>query len=139
MRLVINKRFGGFGLSIEALYKCVKENSPLVTQYHYGEPGFTNDWAKFEKEEAIEDYKEYKTSHWHRFLYDAENKILYTFNKHEWNRSEPELIALVEEMGAEANGDYAELKIVEIPDDVEFYISDYDGVETIREKHRSWS
>ena len=37
------------------------------------------------------------------------------------------------------DGKFSYLKIVEIPDDVEWEIDDYDGIETIHEVHRSWS
>lgn len=54
-------------------------------------------------------------------------------------RTDPDLIKAVEELGVEkASGSLAELKIVEIPDDVKVYISDYDGMERIEEHHRSW-
>jgi len=48
------------------------------------------------------------------------------------------LVQVAEEMGEKANGRYSELKIVEIPDDVEFEIQDYDGMEWVAEKHRTW-
>ncbi len=35
-------------------------------------------------------------------------------------------------------GPHSELKVVEIPDDVEFFIKDYDGMEHVAEKHRTW-
>ena len=54
-------------------------------------------------------------------------------------RTDPRLIAAVEKIGYEkANGDLADLEIVEIPDDVEWEIQEYDGWESIHEKHRSW-
>jgi len=31
------------------------------------------------------------------------------------------------------------LKIIEIPEDVDWEVDEYDGLETIHEKHRSWS
>jgi hypothetical protein len=37
------------------------------------------------------------------------------------------------------NGDFAELKVVEIPDDVQWQIEEYDGKEWIAEKHRTWN
>ena len=37
------------------------------------------------------------------------------------------------------NDGYSELKVVEIPDDVEYDIQEYDGNEWVAEKHRTWS
>lgn len=56
-----------------------------------------------------------------------------------YSRTDPILVEAVETLGKEANGSYAKLKVVEIPDDIEYYINDYDGVETVHEKHQSWS
>lgn len=53
-------------------------------------------------------------------------------------RSAPELVQVVEELGEAANGPIADLLVVEVPDDVDWYIASYDGVETIEEVHRSW-
>lgn len=54
-------------------------------------------------------------------------------------RNDSILIQVVEELGDLANNKYCELKIVEIPDDVEWQIEEYDGREWIAEKHRTWS
>ena len=54
------------------------------------------------------------------------------------DRTNPHLISVIEEIGEEADGNYAQLEIIDIPDDVDWYIDDYDGIETVREKHRSW-
>lgn len=53
-------------------------------------------------------------------------------------RTDTKLIECVETLGEEANGRWARLAVVEIPDDVDWEIDNYDGIETIREKHRSW-
>lgn len=53
-------------------------------------------------------------------------------------RTEKELIECVRTLGERANGDFAKLKIVSIPDDVKWYIEDYDGKETVEEEHRYW-
>jgi hypothetical protein len=55
------------------------------------------------------------------------------------DRANPKLVEVVEKLGEKANGFCASLRVIEIPDDVkEWYIDDYDGVETIHEKHRYW-
>lgn len=59
---------------------------------------------------------------------------------YEISRTDPKLIQAIEKIGCEnASGYSARLKIIEIPDDVEYYIDDYDGIEEVHEIHRSWS
>ena len=55
------------------------------------------------------------------------------------DRSNPTLVKCVEELGSAAGGPYASLKIVEIPNNVDWELENYDGVESIHEVHRSWS
>ena len=57
----------------------------------------------------------------------------------EETRNHPMVVRVVEELGSAANGRCAELTVVEIPDDVNWEISEYDGMERVAEKHRSWS
>ena len=54
-------------------------------------------------------------------------------------RDDPYLVKIVKELGMSANGDHANLKIVEIPGDVSWHISEYDGAEHVAEDHRTWS
>jgi hypothetical protein len=53
-------------------------------------------------------------------------------------RDDPALVKTVLELGEQANGKYAELKVVTIPSDVEWYIEEYDGMEHVAEAHRTW-
>jgi hypothetical protein len=55
------------------------------------------------------------------------------------DRCDPALVALVEEDSAGAGGPHSDLKVVEIPDGIAFWIKDYDGMEHIAEYHRTWS
>jgi hypothetical protein len=53
-------------------------------------------------------------------------------------RDDPYLIKVVKEMGMSANGRFSNLKIVEVPADVEWIVQEYDGAEWVAEKHRRW-
>lgn len=54
-------------------------------------------------------------------------------------RDNPELVRLVREWGSSrASGNWADLQVVTIPDDVEWEIMEYDGNEWVAEKHRTW-
>ncbi len=102
-KIVINRSYGGFGLSQEAL-EWLKENS-----------------------EDLSPYIEYCRSG-RLCFYDAD-----LFREH------PDLIAVVETLGSEeASGDHSSLKIVEIPEDIEYVIEEYDGKEKVCEKHLEW-
>ena len=56
----------------------------------------------------------------------------------ELDRTDPILIQVVEALGAEADGRFAKLCIIEIPDDIEWEITEYDGSESVEEVHRKW-
>jgi hypothetical protein len=57
----------------------------------------------------------------------------------QFKRSDPRLVSCVENLGSAASGDLAELRIVEIPDDVEWEINEDYGAEWVAEKHRIWN
>jgi hypothetical protein len=56
----------------------------------------------------------------------------------ELRRDDPYLVQVVLELGEAANAKYARLKVVTIPDDVEWQIAEYDGSEWVAETHRTW-
>jgi len=65
-------------------------------------------------------------------------------NDQYWNgstikRDDPVLVDIVREMGEAADGDYARLKIVQLPADVNWTIAEYDGLEWVAEQHRTWT
>lgn len=100
-----------------------------------------NDWGGFSVSEAV--YKELGLK-WDGYGY-VDNEDLgikgngdYLADYHAY-RADPRLIKAIEKIGLEkAEGGMARLKIVEIPDDVEWEIHDYDGCESVHEQHRSW-
>lgn len=54
-------------------------------------------------------------------------------------RADKRLIKAIEKIGLEeSSGKLSELRIVEIPNGIKWEIDEYDGMETIHEKHRSW-
>jgi len=61
------------------------------------------------------------------------------FYDREIPRDDPYLVKIVRELGMSANGSCANLKIVEVPGDVDWMISEYDGAEWVAEVHRTWS
>ena len=78
-------------------------------------------------ESSLEDYKK--------------RKNITDENFYHWNipRDCPDLVAMVEEGGTDVDGIYSELKVVDVPDDVNWFIHEYDGMEHVAERHRTWS
>lgn len=54
------------------------------------------------------------------------------------DRHDPKLIECVETLEDKANGRLARLVIIEIPDDVNYTIENYDGIERVEEVRRTW-
>ena len=135
-RIVINKCFGGFGLSIEAqklINKFGCPHSEIKTEQEY----FGDSMKDFD----IEHYGSVENAHkQHAELCEipfSKGKLI--CDDHDRNaRNCPVLIKVVEKMGKKSWGKHAELKIVKIPNGVEYEIEEYDGSEWISEKHRTW-
>lgn len=140
MKIVINKCFGGFSLSLRAvsrLYKLKKEPC-----YFFRSAGvFSGPYQRI----TLEDAEKLNDLHVSCFSVknpdDFTSKQLdeYFINCRPEDRSDPDLVRVVEELGARANGRCAELAVVDIPDDVEYTIEEYDGLEHVAEVHRTWS
>lgn len=55
-------------------------------------------------------------------------------------RADPMLVQVVEELGDEANGDYAELRIKDVPPGTLYRIDEYDGNESVMtQSEYDWS
>jgi hypothetical protein len=120
MKVVINRCFGGFGISNVAFEKLLTLKGIEFDKVPAKWPMRGND----------SDY--YKAGSEHS---DATYLSEYEFYE---QRNDPDLIAVIEELGDDANGWASELAIVEIPDDVEWHIDEYDGREHVAENHRTW-
>ena len=113
--VVINRCHGGFGLSWDAQVAYLDRAGIAYT---------------LEDRESRDDTQR----HGQRIKLASGNP----FYDREIQRDDPILVALVKEMGEEVNGSFANLRVVKIPGDVEWHIDEYDGLEWVAEKHRTW-
>lgn len=128
MKVVINKCYGGFGLSIKATTEYLKLKGK--------EPYFYN-MAKRKVFNPTSDFVYILTKDYGDILTDYAHEDY--FSEYDIPRNDPDLITVVESLGKESWGQCSELEIIEIPDDIEWEVNDYDGREWISEKHRVWS
>jgi hypothetical protein len=108
IKIAINRDYGSFDLSDEAYSFIAKKKG----------------W-----QHACNDYdRSY-------FITDENKEYVYA---NELSRDDPHLIQCIETLGEAVNGHYSDIKIVEIPSDVDWIIGEYDGMEWVAERHRTW-
>ena len=132
MKVAINVCYGGFDLSHAAIMRYAELKG--ITLYAY-----TN------KPDNYKEYKEFEAG-------DNEFCIHYTtepmvdgdfvdksyFSTYDLKRTDEHVIQVIEELGEKANGNHANIEIIEIPDDLDYTIEEYDGIEHIAEAHQTW-
>ena len=138
-KIVINACFGGFGLSHKAMTEYAKRKG--INLYAYVTVRNPDGKLDFTKVRPYKDGDKPFCIHYSMMPLDEEGKIRKDshISSDTIKRDDPILVSVVEDLKKEANDKYAELRIVEIPDDVEWGIDEYDGNETVSEAHRSWS
>jgi hypothetical protein len=137
MKLVVNKCYGGFSLSLLGEQEYLKRQGKEA--YFYTQVEYRHNTGR-------DLYKRVTTTHKSLFGYtvtkdlgETTSEVFdYYFSSRDIKRDDPDLIAVVEELGEKADGSCASLKIVEIPDGVEWQIEEYDGNEWVAEVHRTW-
>jgi hypothetical protein len=133
-KVAINRCYGGFGLSKTAILRYGELKG--ITIYHVPDK-FCDSYYLCPPEEYEAVYAEDCKTPNGPGRFTASNALYFSVD--DIPRDDPILIRVIEELGETANGPFAELKIVEIPESIEFEIDDYDGMESIHERHRSWS
>jgi hypothetical protein len=140
MRIAINVQHGGFGLSHEGILRYLELANKevwLELDKDWGDDRY-NYWLVPPEERVINRESDF-------WSMTDEERLAYNSAWHDQNfsdrmiaRDDPLLVQVVVELGDKANNRYSELKVVEIPDDVDWQIDEYDGAEWVAEKHRTW-
>ena len=138
MEIVINKCYGGFGLSIEARNLYAKKKG--FELFHYEKIAYKHECRKNSYKRLVDSARSglaYSTTVDHGDEFEGDMSKGY-WSDHDLERTDQALIEVVKELGDKASGNFSSLKVVEIPDDVEWEIDEYDGIEWISENHRTW-
>lgn len=117
MKVAINNSYGGFNLSDKAFELLLDRKG---VKYEKVESRYSDIWLYYEKGHARND------------------DFFISRDDYYSDRSDPDLIKIIEELGEDADGYASSLKIVNIPEDIEWHISSYDGLEHVAENHRIW-
>jgi hypothetical protein len=114
-RIVINRAHGGFGLSREAILLYLDLAGIAYTLEPQADRDAQTRWGD-------------------KIMVNGQD----FYDRYDIPRDDPALVTTVRQLGSKADGDYAKLKIVEVPADVAWQIDDYDGKEWVAEVHRTW-
>jgi hypothetical protein len=140
MKLVINRCYGGFGISHEGMMRYFEIKGQKVWPEQGG--GYWKFWTYWtvkpeDRPESKEGDDFYKLPLEERAAYNKAQSELTVYQR-DVPRNDPALVQMVEELGKKADGEHAELVVVEIPNDISWDIAEYDGMERVEEKHRAW-
>jgi hypothetical protein len=149
MEVVINVCYGGFSLSAMGINKYAEYIGKKAYFFHGGlieiyrpitleEAQSSLFFSAFSVPNPNDYLKRNKDGFFTKEANEEYQKIVLPSGR-ELERNDPILIKVVKELGKEANSRCAELKVIEIPNDIQWHIEDYDGVEHIAENHRTWS
>lgn len=145
MKVVINKCFGGFGLSAAAYEKLIAWGIPVraYVEQEQGDDGLykpqpLNDGEVIFDRELTPPGANKFNDIYHEYKGKSRFTDRYWDTWTSGSRSHPLIVRVVEELGEAANGPCAKLEIVEIPDGIDWHIDEYDGNEHIAENHRTW-
>ena len=128
-KIVYNACYGGFSLSHEAVMRYAEiKGITLYTQKKYG---FTHYYLcppqEYDRINAEEQANPVSPG---RFIRSNE---MY-FSDRDFERTDPILVQVVEELGDAANGRCAKLRITEVPAGTLYRIDEYDGFESVETK-----
>lgn len=129
-KIVINKCYGGFSLSEKAIkrYAEIKGTPLYIEQGSWG-----NIYWTVPKEERVVYLKDdaFINASYEDKIKSNQFYEEHTISSRYFDRTDPILVQVVEELGNDADGDCAELEIIEIPRGTLYRINEYDGYETM--------
>jgi hypothetical protein len=132
MKVVYNACYGGFSLSDAAVRRYAEIKGITLYPEKEARFGFTTYWTapKEQRGAILEGEAWYKATQEERV---ASNRAYdeMTLGSREFERDDPVLIQVVEELGDAANGMCAKLKIEDVPKGTLWRIDEYDGNEHV--------
>jgi hypothetical protein len=141
-KIVINATHGGFGLSPEATLELFRRGTRGIraTPVEDVFPENSTEGSAFNFEAQIYSWRAYFSSgtaiDLFQTYFSSDEKYVLSYDA--VVREDPDLVEVVEQLGARANGPLSTLEIVEIPGDVVWQIEECEGLEHVAEVHRTW-
>lgn len=140
MKVVINKCYGGFGLSFAAVVAIAKRKGLPCFIYERIGDYESKTYRKIDGQKNTRNiFFALGIDLGDTCTEMALNQATHLNIDSQIERHDEDLVAVVETLGKAANGQFAELHVIDVPDDVDYVVEEYDGQEWIAEVHRTWS
>jgi hypothetical protein len=128
-KIVYNACYGGFSLSHEAIMRYAEiKGIKLYTKKEYGYFHYylcpPEEYNRINEEESANPVAPGR--------FERSNSLY--FSDRDFERNDPILVQVVEELGDKANGRCAKLRITEVPAGTLYRIDEYDGFESVETK-----
>lgn len=141
MKVAYNACYGGFGLSMKASTEYAKRKGINLTWYkqveHKHQKGFDK-YVKVTSDDGRSLFLSASTKDLGDDISGIPEDCYYYKSFDDNDRIDSDLINIIEEMGDDANGSCAELRIQEIPDGASYEIDEYDGNESVVPPRQAW-
>lgn len=141
MKVILNKCYGGFQVSDEGYQLYAKKKG--LNLYRYNIEIINGGKGIYKKVEKVDKKNYWKIYYFTKDMGDNieisdEDYTKYSLYLNYEYREDKALIETIEELGQNASGSCGNLKVVEIPDNLNYVIDEYDGIETLHEKVKVW-
>lgn len=133
MKIVINRSFGGFGLSFEAVLLYAKIKNIKLYPYKLCSGAMYKKVHRSIENDCIW----LLTDHGDIYI-DKDTDYNDIFSPYCINRADMALVEAVHQLGERANGVYSKLKIIELPDNADYSIRHRCGMERIIHEGKSY-
>jgi hypothetical protein len=142
MEILLNKCYGGFGLSDKAKYEIAKRKGLTLYMYVALGDDFGGDYEFVSDEDFLSGKYSSGSSAFKNIVWCTKDvgphptddvlwrHVYLGFEKNEISRTDEDLIEVVRQLGRAADGQYAVLAFTSIPDGSYYKISEHDGFET---------
>jgi len=140
MEVVINRCYGGFGLSLKAQREYMRRKGKELFFYEqtkYKHNCGINEYTRIDDINHSDTISSCRTKDFGKVTNSFEPDGS-RFWDGDIERNDPDLIAVIKKLGDEANDSSSNLHVVEIPDGTDYEIDEYDGLEHIAEAHQTW-
>lgn len=137
MKIVTNRCYGGFGLSVAG--KKLYAHKSGFELFFYERDRESNEYHKVENpSDNMGLLFTFKKDQGGTITSKTMNSSSDYWSPRDIERDDPILVQVVEELGTSASGPHSNLGITEIPDGTSWEIEEYDGNEHVAETHQTW-